>query len=160
MLYLRVFLTCVMILALTGTAHSKDYDDDSRDQVRQMWKAVQKASPEFSKLFCSDKKAVCVADWPSFRSPLGGWRLIDPKKCEVDPLPCPLGAGVNLSELDFTTGGPPPIGPVPSWAPCDVFPDDNNPSVLVCDDTCGCTILRWNCAGTWSCTSDECKCSP
>lgn len=129
------------------------------DESREIWEKMKKADSKIAKLFCSSGKPVCVSDWEGFRSPLGGWRLINPDKCVFEPTPCPLGSNVRLNELDFTAIDPGP-GPSQGWAPCDVFPDPNDNSTLKCDDTCGCSILRWNCAGDWSCNPDECSCSP
>ena len=155
---MRMLIFSVIFFAQINIVYSQNLSDEPMTKVRQMWDAVQKASPEFSKLFCSDSKGICLSDWPDYRSPLGGWRLIDPKTCKIDPSPCPLGPSINLAEQNLTAW--PPTGPLPEWAPCDVYPDSGDSSTLKCDDTCGCTILRANCAGTWSCNSNECSCGP
>lgn len=141
--------------------------DRNVTEITRMWDAVRQASPEFSRLFCASparSSAVCVPDWDGFRSPVGGWRLVDPARCQVDPTPCSTGQRLDPAGLDLTTPRPPPIPPgtVASWLPCDVFPSPGDPGTLQCDDICGCSILKANCAGRWSCSTlpDQCSCSP
>jgi hypothetical protein len=144
--------TTIMFIALSALAiaqaptssDAKQKYDTAVADVQRMWDAVRKASPEFAKRFCATRNGVCVPDWADFKSPVGGWRLIDPKRCEVDPKPCSVGPRIPLSDQNFTSTQPPGSGWIASWLPCDVYPHPDNPSVLQCDDTCGCAILRAN----------------
>jgi hypothetical protein len=91
--------TTIMFIALSALAiaqaptssDAKQKYDTAVADVQRMWDAVRKASPEFAKRFCATRNGVCVPDWADFKSPVGGWRLIDPKRCEVDPKPCSVG---------------------------------------------------------------------
>lgn len=128
-------------------------------KLAREWDALRADRPEMASLFCRQGFTSCVNDWPELRSPLGGWQLFEAGTCNVKLTPCPRlpktpACPPRSPDLDLTGI---PDGGAHNWIPCDVQCSGDTCS---CDDICGCTILKSECAGTWDCTSDSCTCSP
>ncbi len=156
MMFILFSLTGLPTLAQDASGQDREAFARQAEETVRNWEALRDSQPRFREMFCQPRKPVCVGDWDELRSPLGGWRVIDPQTCAVDLAACPFGPAVDLSEFADSISAL-PTGPVEGWAPCDVF-EGADPSVLVCDDICGCSILKANCAGTFDCTSDVCTC--